>query len=175
MEHAIIALIGAVMRRVWGGYLSPNSLVKRVLTCLLAIGCAFYQYGEVVPSLIMGGIILFAFLMPYHGFGIAMGRNPTTRPAWLCLLVMALQYGGISLVGTLAMGYFGHIYLPLGFLVPVAYWVAVEVFERKAYVYGSFLDSKTAYAELAFGVCFGALYGYELAKTDNHEQWRGSA
>ena len=158
MPQAIIAIIGAVMRRVWGGYLSPNSLVKRVLTCLLAIGCAFYQYGEVIPSLIMGAIITFTFLMPYHGFGISMGRNPMTRPAWLCLIVMALQYGGISLVGTFAMRYFGHVYLPLGFLVPVAYWVAGEVFEHKAYVYGSFLDSKTAYAELVLGaIAFGSM------------------
>lgn len=89
-----------------------------------------------------------------------MGRHPSTQPAWLCFLVMLLQYGGTAAIGCFVMSMFGLVYLPLGVLVPIAYYVAWKIWDKKQITFGSFLDGPTAYAELVLGACmFGGLYG----------------
>lgn len=156
MTYAIKLLevvIGALERRWWGGWFAPNSLLKRGVVLFSSFGSAWFTYGELWPALVASIVTVFCFLMPKHGWAMEMGRNPE-RPLWKCITVMSLQYGGASLVGAVSVYFLGHVYLPLGFLVPWVYWACWKLpyFKFGEYPKGNcFIDGQTCVAELGLG------------------------
>jgi hypothetical protein len=119
-------MIGGIFRRWWGGWHSPNGTVKRVAGFVLPLIICAVIFKLSWLSLIIPSLVLFGWLMPGHGYGIGMGSN-ADHPRWACLLVMGLQYGGLTATigvawNLLAPGTGGLIYAPLGLLVPFGYW-----------------------------------------------------
>lgn len=160
MEYALIAIYGAFLRRWWGGWLNPNSTLKRAVVAVVALSWAYIQYQSFWPSLIAGGITIYCFMMHDHGYGMGMGYDGK-RPLWKCLAVMTAQYGGAGLTGFLALRYgFNEVFLPLGFVVPFGYWAAWAVWRKYQYSYGRIIDGPTAIGEMILGAClFLSMWG----------------
>jgi len=156
----IASIIGAVFRRMWGGWLFSNSFVKRIVGLILPLAVCFIHNGvqEWKFNLFASGIVLFAWLMPYHGYSLNMGRDPA-RPLWKCVLVMSGQYGGVTTaVGLLAFFMLGHglLYIPFGFAVPFFYWLGWKIFPNGAnileYPKGNvFIDGAGSIGEFGLG------------------------
>lgn len=158
----ITCIIGALFRRFWGGWLFSNSFIKRVLGFVLPLSVCFIHNGTEAWAfnMLASGIVLFAWLMPYHGYALNMGRDPE-RPLWKCVLVMGGQYGGVTTaIGILAFSLLGHglLYIPVGFAVPFFYLIGWNVFPKGANIFeypkgNVFIDGAGAFSEL----CLGAL------------------
>lgn len=125
MEQAITiiicAAIGGLFRLYWGGWTGPDNLAKRIIGFLLPLNVAFYCLGVSYLSLAFAGLILFAWLMPFHGFGISMGADPK-RPLWACIVVMAAQYSAVTIAFAALSGLWFYslmgVCVMLGYLVP---------------------------------------------------------
>ena len=149
-------LVGAIMRRWWGGWCAPTNLVKRIVVVLVAFAVGYFSYSAIWPTLLVTVGTIFCFLMPKHGYGIAMGKDPK-HPLWACLLVMFLQYGvtSIALWAALHFG-FNKLYLPLGIFVPLVYFISSRVWKPEwtfgEYPKGNvFIDGSGAISELFLG------------------------
>ena len=161
MEYTAIilsALSGALFRRWWGGWFSPNAILKRIIGFLLPLIVCFYVFGLSWLCLIIPSFILFGWLMPFHGYGIGMGSFPD-HPLWACIVVMLAQYGLL----TLAIGVVWHslspqsgglYYAPSGCIVFVGYFIMsmIDVKNWGEYPIGNwFIDGYTCYGELILG------------------------
>lgn len=145
---------GALFRRWWGGWLSPNGTVKRIVGLLLPLVVGYYVFGLHWLTAAYAALIMLAWLMPFHGYGISMGAD-LAKPRWKCLVVMGLQYGLITaIVG--ALWYFGYgglgglFYAPLGATVALGYLVPRLIWPD-GFNGNSFIDSPTAISELWLG------------------------
>lgn len=161
----IKALYGAILRRVWGGWCSPNNLAKRVIVGISALVASYLAYVAIWPTIIVAAGTLFCFLMPKHGYGISMGKDPN-HPLWACLLVMFAQYGVASVILWAILKFvFGVLYLPLGIFVPVIYYVSSRLWKNEwqfgEYPKGNvFIDGSGAVSELFLGaILFSSIYG----------------
>lgn len=165
MEYAILILSlisGAIFRRWWGGWFSPNATLKRIIGFILPLTVCFFVFGINWLTLIIPSFILFGWLMPYHGYGISMGRWPN-HPLWSCILVMLAQYGGLTVIAgivweIMSKGTGGLIYAPIGCIIPFAYYASWELWERfKLKSWGEypegnwFVDGAGSYSELMLG------------------------
>jgi len=166
VEGLIGAIYGALFRRSWGGWFSPCSAGKRILGFFIPFFMGLWCFGvekqDVMLSVFMAAIVSLGWMMPLHGYGIAMGRDER-RPLWACLCVMTAQYGCLTLLGgvvawcvTKCTG--ALLYAPLGFFVAPAYWLAWEAWERLEmkpfleYPKGNwFMDGPTSLGELVLG------------------------
>ena len=159
MEYAILIISfvsGALFRRWWGGWLSPLSCFKRLMGFLLPLFITYVSTGNSYLSILMSGFVLFGWLMPFHGFGMGMGRWPKGRPLWLSYSVMTFQYGGLTLLSGLAWSWLvpntgGLIYASIGCIIPLGYLVAWNLWETLEIKKTFFIDSPTAIGELFLG------------------------
>lgn len=167
MDVISISLIPvfSLFRRWWGGWFAPNSAVKRIVGFLLPFVAALYTTEHLIVSFIIGIICLVAWLMPYHGYGISMGRDPV-KPLWKCILVMGFQYGLASLVICGVKFGFGYGFgIPLGFLVPFGYWIGWKIFPDGANIgeypeKNVFIDGAGAIGEFFLGALMGGTILY---------------
>lgn len=161
MEYAILTLSlvsGAIFRRWWGGWFHPNGLLKRVLGFILPLAVCFVVLGNSYLALALAAIILFGWLMPYHGYGIGMGSNPD-HPLWACLLVMGLQYGLLTTLAGKVWEYMlphsgGLYYAPMGYVICLGYYISSKIGVKPwgEYPHGNWLiDGYTCYGELILG------------------------
>lgn len=158
--NAIFFVIGSIFRRFWGGWFAPAGWLKRVLGLILPLGVCFIHNGVEAWrfNLIASGLVLFAWLMPFHGYSLNMGRDPA-RPLWKCILVMGGQYGGVTtVIGVTAFFMLGHglLYIPFGFAVPFFYWLGWKILPNggKLFEYpkgNCFIDGATCIGELGLG------------------------
>lgn len=180
MEYLIFIFylfLGAIFRRLWGGWFNPNDAIKRIIGFLIPLSICIFIFKTSWLDLIIPLLVLFGWLMPYHGYGIAMGRDKN-HPLLSCIIVMIIQYGFV----TACSGIFweillpktgGLIYIPLGCMVSFAYYISWKVWEKfgfKAwgeYPKGNvFIDGPCAYAELMLGAILigGIPLAYILAE-----------
>lgn len=148
---------GALFRRWWGGWLSPNGTVKRIVGFLLPLMVGLWVWGLHWLPFAYAACLSLAWLMPSHGYGISMGAdaNHPERTMLQCILVMGLQYGAIS-CAVAAFWWFGYhhsaalLYAPLGLTVAISYALARLAFPNGVQ-FGSMIDSPAAIGELWLG------------------------
>ena len=138
--------LGAIFRRVWGGWMAPGSLFKRVVGYMLPLAVALYSLWDgswqsyaaagVIAAVIGTGwwydLPGVAFL--HHAWGMRMGRGGDPR-LWKCVMAMGLRYGLVSaLAGGVWEAIFpltgGLFFAAAGWFVPVWYFLAWEAVER---------------------------------------------
>lgn len=155
-------ILGAIYRRFKGGWCDINSTVLRVVGFLIPLTICLVLGFPVILSVALASFVTFGFLMPKHGYGIAMGRDPA-HPLYACIIVMLAQYGGLTLLAgivweVIEKGTGGLFYAPMGCIIPLGYWGAWKLWERlKLKPFGEypkgnwFADEPTAFGECILG------------------------
>lgn len=151
----LTAIIGALFRRWWGGWLSPNSTVKRIVGFIISILTAYLTLGMSWVVLPITAILMFCWMMPKHGYGMSMGRYGD-HTLVKCILAMSAQYGSSTLISGLIWEYFtphtgGLIYCLFGFIIPIGYYMSNQLWDKYNPQKNKFIDGACAYGELILG------------------------
>ena len=155
---SIAAIAGMIVRRWWGGWLSPAHWTKIsvvfVLSSLVSLASDFQWF-----SLLNGLIVTLAFLNSFHGEGMNMGRTPTAS-FWECVGIMGGSYSfyttllGIS-CSIVSGNWLCMAIAPIGFIAPFAYELAWRVFKPSMIIVFpancGLVDGPTALGEFVLG------------------------
>jgi hypothetical protein len=174
MIALLAGIIGAVMRRIWGGWLSLNHFVK------LGIAIAIYfilgvlsgekYYIAILPAIIMGFSFDNKANNLYMRFGEPDGALP--NPSWLtCLIWQTWTNAAYCLAASGVAFFFDHNlyhfwYVLFSCLSPYGYVIAVWLDGKKIKIptiklFGSdFYDGSNCLGELVLGAVNYA--GYAL-------------
>ena len=175
--------LGALFRRIWGGWFSPNAILKRVVGYLLAAFVAWYVFGWTamgyITTIIMG--TCWWFDLPYikflsHGWSQGMGFG-WHRPWWQCFLSMTVRYGlyctwPVGLCWTLFYGgYAGAAYAAMCIIPPIGYtlsWMFLQTLPKWGCTKpdNCAFDGATTYGECILGAVI--VGGLPLAAAIGH-------
>lgn len=176
-------ILGALIRRYWGGWLRPVDAVKKIFIIPAITVIAYTTMRDIDLALFAGVIIgcsiwfinsLF-FFMPEsfkfvfrHAWAQEMGFNPE-HPLWKCIIVYWVIYWiPMIMVGCawfLSMhSKAGLIYSLLGVLTPLPHYMA-QLFKAKWMfkdpTKGYFIDGPTCFGELGLGAIL--IGGFSIA------------
>lgn len=156
LAFLLFAVTGALLRRWWGGWFAPDSGTKRIVVVGVAFMLSVLMTSSLSAAMPITALVSLGFLMPKHGYGIAMGRMG--KPLIDCLVMMTGQYTLLGCLMFLTMWAWGHTYMSFVVLTPLIYWAAWEVWERTGrwklgeWPPGNFLiDGPTSLGELFIG------------------------
>lgn len=146
----ILALIiGAITRRIMGGFMAWGHTVKLILgfgvpTLIILVTTLSWQASLLGGALVGCGLLFSVPYVPFlsHAYGQRMGSSgPSTIH---CILAMGARYGLVTLITSWLLSYVLHnpwLYAPCGFLVPFGYLIASRIWPNGGPTLGRFGDS----------------------------------
>lgn len=171
----LMVVAGALFRRWWGGWLSPNHFVKLAVAFPVALAAGLCGLTSITGSLLFMIPIALSFLNPFHSKYMRMGRASGTQGAAnpglvTCMLGMSLSYAFYTMVAALLASIVGReplalLYAPAGLAVGPFYafswWLAStfpKLFPRIKTGSTYLFDGPTALGEFLLGATIiGAL------------------
>lgn len=167
--------LGAIFRRIWGGWHVPPHMVKVVIGYMLATFIGLFFIPNLYAALAFGAIIGTAFLNPLHSWGQGMGFDGSGKSTWACAAVMGGSYGAFTAIAAAVVGFLTKEtwiawYAAMGFLIPIPYILAWIVAVKRGYLTNPakmqflkiggewFIDSPTAIGECFIGALLFGLW-----------------
>lgn len=158
MEYAVLVaaiVLGAIFRRWWGGWLSPNSTLKRIVGFILPFVFTWIITKNSYAALWVAVCIEGLWLNSFNSEGFDMGRNQS-KPLWYCIAVMGGTNGAYTAMAAAGLAYLTGHYMALfyaltGFLTPLGYLFGWWVNDHIKPKWNSFIDGAGSFGELFLG------------------------
>jgi hypothetical protein len=163
-------LAGAVFRRWWGGWKSPDAIAKRVMGYLLPFLVLIIPTNDWVLSGLVAAVVGTGWWIDFKGFdwlrhayGQRMGYELGSPPLGDCYAAMATRYGSVALLAGLVMSLYRMepeplLYLFYGVAAPFGYVIGWFMFRTFNDLFPKDTNDKFIDGPTAIGECWlGAL------------------